>query len=211
MSPGCYGFDDCSDAEYDAFCDQMPTRRFPDGPYVAPPHLTVREEEPSPPLIQSQIYDKWLQTGKLYTRRATGRWMHRAREMETLLEAHEASDQNSSRGADFRDAIADAMAEVFDEWGISDYCPWSQSFAATSNKPPRSLRGMFAFRYALEEYPRTSVHNTTQFEDADFERLWREEFARLPEDKTVRTNREVWDIFMMRGWCRFPEHAAGRC
>ncbi|PVI03648.1 HET-domain-containing protein [Periconia macrospinosa] len=194
------------DPDWEAFLDQAP-----EPTHGEPRDESVREEEPSPPPKASQLFEMWRGTGKLYTRRAGGFWHERVKERETLLEAYKTSESLDSAGADFRDAIVDAMAENFDEWGLMR-CPWSKLFALPSTDMFRPLRGLFAFRFALGWYSLTSVHNHVQFkEDLEFEAMWRAEFAKLPEDKKELSNHQVWKTFMMTGRCRFHTHAKGHC
>ena len=115
------------------------------------------------------------------------------------------------KSANYRDVIVDAMAEVFDEWSIRMYCHYDRMLAATTGHSDGGMRGLFAFRYALEWYPRTREHAKPQFDDVQFEAMWRQEFAKLPEDKTTRTNHDFWETYMSKGLCRFHEHAAGNC
>lgn len=85
--------------------------------------------------------------------------------------ARSTADERESRsaGTDFCDANMDAIAEVFDECRIRYYFPWNELFAASSTDIFRPLRGVFAFHYALEHYPRTSVNHDAQFKDGEFE------------------------------------------
>lgn len=52
------------------------------------------------------------------TLRTNGRWLHKTKESETLLDAYEYALKLGTAGGDFRDAIVDAMTENLDDWGL---------------------------------------------------------------------------------------------
>ncbi|KAF2245287.1 hypothetical protein BU26DRAFT_567881 [Trematosphaeria pertusa] len=85
----------------------------------APPRyaLSIQESQPSPALTPRGLHCRWKLAGKIFTKR---RGMHefRYKESTPLLRAYRYSLQLGERGAEFRTALVDAMAEVIDDYGM---------------------------------------------------------------------------------------------
>jgi hypothetical protein len=74
------------------------------------------------------------------------------------------------------------------------------------------MRKLVAFRLALEYYKGPNPnYKPLGYEDESFTELWLEELAKLPDDKTICTNRDIWETFIREERCTLHEHAGGRC
>lgn len=146
-----------------------------------------------------ELYTYWKYTGKIYSVQTEGREsLREAREARKLVDAYKYGLERGSGGADFRDAVMDAMAEFIDHRGF-----WFFPTDSTEGHPNTKMLHFMAFVYALNIYP--PEH---RFEEDEFRAAFLNELENFPKDKTYR---ELWDGFMQDGRCRFHEHRTGRC
>lgn len=199
--------------EYDAFMEtQAPQRRCMEGHSHPPQYETVRVGEPSTSRNAEEIHGNWLRSKQLCTRRTEGRWRNKANEMETLLHVYKHAQDMGTTGVDFRDAIVDAVAEVLDDWGLIYYFPYELLHIISAGIEECPIRQLVAFYHALTKYPPHALpsNRRSAYDNEIFERCWRDEYVKL-QGQNDRTNRKIWEDFLVRGRCAFHEHAHGRC
>jgi hypothetical protein len=132
--------------------------------------------------------------------------------MKTLLHVYKHAQDMGATSVDFRDAIVDAVAEVLNDWGLIYYLPWELLHTITEGIEERAIRHLVAFYYVLIRYPPhvPRKYGRSAYENEIFERCRRDKYENL-EGQNGRTNREIWENYLIGGRCAFHEHADGRC
>lgn len=114
--------------------------------------------------------------------------------------------QQAVTGADFRDAVLDALAEFLDDHGFGHF-DWQLFDRITARPMAWRLRHLVALYLALTTPPR--YHGAaTNNRAVPFQIAFRDELSVLPRGWTYR---DIWEKFMRSRRCRFHEHLGGGC
>lgn len=120
-----------------------------------------------------------------------------------LLDAFHQYGLKTEQHANFRDAVLDALAEHFDDFGLWDFS-WIKMYNHLTGSRVERLA---AFYFALTNEPKMFESRCVS-KGEKFRLVAEEQLENLPNG---RTRREIWKEFMHCGRCAFHEHASGKC